>query len=255
MNRRAGFLPLLFCTALLVASTDADASYLERRLESSPAASWMAPARSYLRLAAGNPTLAGASSELGLHGEWDLQAGIGLHLGAELLRASAYREETLLAEFVLGLSGWVARARWEGTRAGIQGLLIESRTRAVFSLCSRSGPLSFGVRQGVALEEAARRIPDPASWAARLEISRLVLALLREDSRWGGEARWSAGLEFRLAPNLRLGLSADEVQEQFQFQFRQGALALRVSIPVASFIDAGPYLALEWSAREAEARP
>jgi len=93
------------------------------------------------------------------------------------------------------------------------------------------------------------------SWALRLTLDRLVLALMREDARWGGEARWSAGLEFMLAEAVRFGLRSDDAQGQLLFEARRGALGLRVSIPLASAIDAGPYLALHFIVESEEGHP
>lgn len=215
----------------------------------------MRPARGGFRASAGRPTLAGESSELGLRSDFLVQSGFALELGLELLQAASFREERVRAGIVLGSPAWVLRAEWSGARAGIPGLGSEPRTRLAISLAMHSGRFAVGLRQRVHLDPASHYLRDAMSWAMQVELEGMVLALLREDALWGGDARWSAGLEIGVSSGWRLGLRGDDAQGQILLATRRGPLGFRLSLPIASSIDAGPYLALEWFTSKPELEP
>lgn len=233
----------------------ARAAELERRLEGLPGESWMDGVRTLLLLAAGSPSLAGPSTESGVHVEWRVEEGLALLLDLGLLRAAAFSEERLAMGLAWAGPHWVVRLRWEGSRAGVDGLISESRQRLLSAITLRIASIRVGLRRQGTLGAPDQYLREEIAWGFAWGRGPLGVALLREDARWGGSASWSPGVQLRLHPSLRIGLIGEDGQGMVSLVTRRGRLGLRLSLPVASSIAAGPYLGLAWNGSGTELWP
>jgi hypothetical protein len=126
----------------------------------------------------------------------------------------------------------------------VDGIAGENTMRGELALVLKANGFRFGVQQEFSLSHGPVELPSISAYAFALTGEFWSATLLREDSPFEAEGAWSAGLQLTLTA-LSFGFKGDEEGGSLQLGLRRGPWNFLLALPLASSIDAGPYLALE----------
>jgi len=216
-----------------------------RRLEALPGDTWLSAPSARLRLAAGAPVAFTPCSQAWMEGSWRFGSACFLWAMAGQTRVGAYRENDLGWGLRAGGESLAVQARVHRQHRRVDGIASENSTRGELALVLKESWFSFGLQQDFPLGRGLVELPSTVSCAFRFTEEFWSASLMREDSPYAAHGEWSAGLQLTLA-SISLACRGDEEGGNLQLGLFRAPWNLRLSVPVVSSIDAGPYLGLEF---------
>jgi hypothetical protein len=136
----------------------------------------------------------------------------------------------------------------------VEAIASELSSRGELALVLGKGGFVFGLKQEFPLRHDGAFLPATAAYVFELEGSGWAAALMREDSPFEEQGVWSAGLELLLAP-VSLAIRGNGREGSLHLRMSLGSFDFVLALPLASGIDAGPYLALQLGRPEGRALP
>ena len=226
-----------------------------RRLEVQPGERWLETPRSGLRVAAGVPVEGTASSSAWMRLGLPRLGAFHARVGAAQLRAAAYQRIAVEAGGRLSLPGLSVGVAVTGIDERVLAIHGQRRGRVESTLVMRLGELALGALVETAFQPRQSSAPPVVEIGMRLARPEWGLGMTRRSSAFGAGPVWRFGLGMRLSTAFTLAATSGPGGAELVLLLGSNGRQLRLALPVASVVGAGPMVGVDWGFGDAPASP